>query len=406
VQDRSRLKLDAQPGGAQARLDRERLRLVRALAFAEELAAALKREFAGAWSDGRGAQLRAAVEAVDAEAARGRGFLAAQDLASAIDALAALQAYDLAPLLATTKGLQSRADGLRRDLSGPAVGPPARTTGPVAPVRPGQVPRVRDTAPLAPVRGSGPLPSVRALPGPDQWGGGAYGGGQRGTGVGPLGGGQRRPGAGPGGGDPFTPDARSQGTAARPQAGPQPSSLAPLGPRRPLPPAPSPPRPAGGSARQQFDAAYQLAREILGYVAGRLALVQVSLAATGLPGPRAPWHHVGAALDPGADRAGIDAPMRPWLPLLAQLFYTDPAAAREALTALEQWRQSKDLASEAEALRARLAALPPEVQAQLLAQFEAGRLRASIHPLGHLHIRFKSFPHLSTIFPGPPPGRT
>lgn len=427
MQDRSRLKLDAQAGGAQARLERERQRLARALGFAEELGAALRREFAGLWTapptDPREGKLRAAVEAIAATCASGRGFLAAQEQAGLAEALAALQTYDLGPVLAATQGLTGLAESLRlRPLSPansafsaapeatkpevpphpsslqggpkePRLGAPfppvrgeeivparPRVTGPLPP-RPGTGPLPGIAPDRAAIRGIAPPPAVRAVPRAvvaprdDHWAGGGHA---------PM------------------PTAR---TPRLPAANPQPPVATPPpppGPRPPVTPTPAAPT-AKAPARQQFDAAFQLAREILGYVSGRLALVQVSLSATGLPGPRAPWHHVGPALVPGADRAGIDAPLRPWLPLLAQLFYTDAAAAREAITALEQWRQSQALARDAEVLRARLPALPAEAQAQLLAIFEAGKLRASVYPLGHLHLRFKAFPHLSTIFPGPPP---
>jgi hypothetical protein len=151
-----------------------------------------------------------------------------------------------------------------------------------------------------------------------------------------------------------------------------------------------------------FEAARRLSTEVLGYVSPRLALVQAAITATGLPGPRHPWHQVLAAFDPPARLAeGIQPPLRPWLPHLAKLFYAEIPVARDALLALQQWNQAQQLHQEAEKVAATLARVPDQLQAQVVAGFNTGRLRGAAYALSHLHARFKGIAHLSVLFPPP-----
>jgi len=154
--------------------------------------------------------------------------------------------------------------------------------------------------------------------------------------------------------------------------------------------------------QRAFEAAHRLATEVLKYVGPRLALVQSSMTATGLPGPRHPWHQVLGSFNPPSPLAeGIDPPLRPWLPLLAKLFYTEIPVARDALLALQQWQQARQLHREAEQVAATLAKVPEQVRPQILAGFNAGRLRGAAYALSHLHARFKGVTHLGVLFPPP-----
>jgi hypothetical protein len=173
----------------------------------------------------------------------------------------------------------------------------------------------------------------------------------------------------------------------------------PVLPRRPAPARPGADDPA---ARSRFDAALRLAREVLAYVSPRLALADVALAATGLPGPRRPWPEVEPALAPGAERAGIGAPLRPWLPLLARLFWADLGATRHAHQAVVQWKRARELGEAAEKVDGLLAQAPPPSHPALLRAVDVPHLRAAVYPLSHLHLRFRGVPHLSALFPPPP----
>ena len=160
----------------------------------------------------------------------------------------------------------------------------------------------------------------------------------------------------------------------------------------------------GFGARKGFDQAVRLAREVLAYVSPRLALADVALEATGLPGPRRTWPEIEPALTPGADRAGVAPPLRPWLPLLAQLYLSNMEATRKTHQAVTQWRQARGLGAQADKVDNLLAHAPPASHAALLGSVDAARLRAAVYPLSHLHVHFRGVPHMSTLFPAPDGG--
>ena len=280
---------------------------------------------------------------------------------SAPETLQRLEAFDLVTLADAAAAVQSLAGHLRQQ--GKPAATPAPTAGPRPPARPAghpgpDVALIRGLAPRSTTQRLGPSPGKPMAIPPRPGTGGL------------------RPGAAPArpGGDAFM---RSGNTGSLSDQG-------------------------GPGDRRAFDQAFKLAREVLGYVSPRLALAGVALDATGLPGPRKPWDQVEPALSPGAERAGVSPPLRPWLPLLAQLFLSDMAATRKTHQAVTQWRQARELGQQAERVDGQLAAAPPVSHPALLRSVDHARLRAAVYPLSHLHVHFRGVPHLSTLFPPPP----
>ncbi len=194
-----------------------------------------------------------------------------------------------------------------------------------------------------------------------------------------------------------------------PVAPPRPGT--PGAPPRPLPPLPGvdafsrsgggPDDRTGLGARRAFDQALKLAREVMAYVSPRLTLADVALEATGLPTGRKPWPLVEPALMPAAEQAGVIPPLRPWLPLLAQLFLSDAEATRKTHQAVTQWKQARQVNQHAEKVDGLIAQSAPVSHAALLGSVDNARLRAAVYPLSHLHLHFKGVPHMSTLFPPP-----
>jgi hypothetical protein len=353
--------------------------------FAGELLVGLRRDHGAVWLPGRPRSAAESTFAAACEALAER--LAATDdaLAGLGDrppraALAVLGTLDAAALLAEAQAVDAMARALR---AGARPGPPA-------------------------MRGL-PGPTTRGLPGP--------------TGARPAG----APGPGPGGTRPSgaafaTPGGAAPRDAGRPGAGTagrQPEDRRPAGfaglLRRWTEPAPveraaTGPAPATGveaaraKARQAFEAAHRLAREVLAYVSPRLTVLRVALEATGLPGPRTPLDEIKRTLHPAGVAAGIAEPQLAFLPPLVKLFLADGDAVRRVHPALTQWRAVQTMATEADVLRGALRGAPPPRAAELVGAYETGKLRAAIYPLTHLHLTFQGLPIVSELFPVPPAG--
>ncbi|MDB5096683.1 MAG: hypothetical protein JWM80_1104 [Cyanobacteria bacterium RYN_339] len=369
------------------------------MAFSLEVARAMRLELDGLrvagrapWDDTLTERVNGRLAAVQAEVAKGRTFLELAPTAATLETLRTLEAYDLQALSAATRGLQGLGASLREQGNPsepqppsqpqpqPNVGaqpqsasPPPAGRSPTTKLQIGaETPTVRTPTGKLPgarapqdevaIRGIAPRPAVRELPGGtrqtgklDHWVAGN------------------------------TAPRRNTGSLA-----PQSAAGRQFGDRSSV----------GGA--KAFEAARRLATEVLGYVSPRLALVQAAMIATGLPGPRHPWPQVQSAFDPPAKLAeGIQPPLRPWLPHLAKLFYTEMPIARDALLALQQWSQARQMAQEAEKVAGTLARVPEQAHGQVLAGFNSGQLRGAAYALSHLHARFKGVAHLSVLFPPP-----
>ena len=174
--------------------------------------------------------------------------------------------------------------------------------------------------------------------------------------------------------------------------------------QRPAAPAPVD-RVAGAllQARQTFDAAHKLAKEILAYVAPRLGVVKVALDATGLPGRRRPMDAIKKTLRADAEQAGVPDAQMNFLPPMVKLFDGSPDAVRRVHPAIVQWQQAQALSAEADVLVGALRATQADARRghALLQDFETGKYRAAVYPLTHLHLTFKGLPYVGDLFPPP-----
>ena len=162
------------------------------------------------------------------------------------------------------------------------------------------------------------------------------------------------------------------------------------------------PLPAGLEAEQAaFEAAYKLVDRVLDYCAPRLGMVEVALQAAGVPGKRRVWREVEQGLPAVVKQHEIPKPRVQWLYSLTRLVHANPEAARRAHAAVVQYQGAKGLLEEAELVRRSLASLPAERHLAILQQFNVGKFRASIFPLGNLHMTFKGTPLLQDLFPAP-----
>ena len=316
------------------------------IAFAGELVMGLRRDHGAVWLPGRRRTADEQAFAVAAEALAARLGEVGEALRGLRDtppreALAALAAFDGAGLLAAAQAL----DGLARKLR--AVSPAGRAqvapAGCRLPAQPGRPPGAAARPPGPGARGAAPVGVMGLL---RRW--------------------------------TSPPVARAE-------------------PAAPGPPVPT----ARDKARQAFEAAHKLAREVLAYVSPRLTVLGVALEATGLPGPRRPMEEVKRTLHPAALAAGVAEPQLPFLPPLVKLFFADDAAVRRVQPAIVQWRGVQATTVEAEVLRSALRGAGPARAEALLAAFETGRYRAALYPLTHLHLTFRGVPLVSELFPMP-----
>lgn len=323
----------------------QRERAERVLAFADELALAIKREmpmlWTGALESSRAALLVERVDGLQTRVREGRETLHRLVALPAGPALAALQQLNLDGLTTDGRGLDALARQVRQELglnaapppSPPASpSPPARGTGLLA-GRPGA------TGPLGPARTGNLMGKLREIVG-----------------------------------------------AAQAPAPPPPP-----------PPAPPPEDPA----RQAFDRARQLVSEVMAYVSPRLSVLGAALRATGLPGRKRPWPEVEDALEAEAASGEMAPANADWLEPVAELFYDDMGATRVAHGAVVQWQQACTLHQDADLLVTSLESTPRERHRTLLGHFNLGQYRAAVYPISHLHVTFKGVPLLSALFPPP-----
>lgn len=401
-QRRSNLGLPSPAAGLEDRVRRARARVERALAFAREVGQGVRQDFPDvfgrpdAWPEAaREHDLMRRVHLMERLAHEIGGALRAVPADPLTEVLRQLDALDLVPLADAATRTQQLAEALRR-APGQAAGPASMAPGP-GPAAPASPPAPRPAGHTSPPAG---------LPGPST--------APQAKSAMSLGAIPPRPAAG-------QDVALIRGLAPRSstqQLGPTPGRPAAAPPRpgtgglRPggLPRSPIPPRPGAApmdeaavqGARKAFDQAVKLAREVLAYVSPRLTLADVALTATGLPTAPRPWPLIEPALAPAAEQAAVAPPLRPWLPILAQLFLADRDATRKTHQAITQWKQARELHHHADRVEAQLAQAPPVSHPALLRSFDAPRMRASVYPLSHLHLHFQGVPHLSTIFPPPP----
>lgn len=161
------------------------------------------------------------------------------------------------------------------------------------------------------------------------------------------------------------------------------------------------PLPDTAPEQAAFEAAFKLVDRVLEYCAPRLGVVEVALTAAGVPGKRRPWREVEAGMPAIVKQYEVPKPRTQWLFSLTRLVYANPEAARRAHVAVVQWQAARALMDEADLVRRSLASLPPERQLALLRQFNVGKFRASVFPLGNLHMSFKGTPLLQDLFPAP-----
>lgn len=333
--------------------------------FARELLAGLRREHGALWMAGRvrQAEEQAFVKAADALAAELAsveellGFLSSKPPE---EALPVLGAVDPGAIAAQVQALQALAARLRQ-----------RQVPVVPGARPGQ-PAARPPG-TAPMGARGPAT----------------------TGLGPA-----RP--APRSAATPAPSAADQvlGLLRRWSSGPQVEQKAA---------APTPAErlaAALGQARQTFDAAHTLAREILAYVSPRLGVVKVALDATGLPGRKRAMDEIKRTLRADAEKAGVPDAQMGYLPPMVKLFDGSMDAVRRVHPALVQWQEVQSMSAEAEVLIGALRATRADTLRgrQLLDEFETGKYRAAVYPLTHLHLTFKGLPHVADLFP--PPAKT
>lgn len=152
--------------------------------------------------------------------------------------------------------------------------------------------------------------------------------------------------------------------------------------------------------RQALAAAIELVSRVLKSVSPRLHVMEVALAATGLPGKARAWEEIEAEIPEAGEAAGFSPAQVGWLFHLADLYTVDPRAMQAAHMVIVQWGQARVLLGEAEMVRRTLESAPAK-SVHLLREFNLGRFRASVFPLSHLHLSFKGIPLLQDLFPEP-----
>jgi hypothetical protein len=173
--------------------------------------------------------------------------------------------------------------------------------------------------------------------------------------------------------------------------------------RNPTGRMPEPGGPEGELARARlpFDQAHAFVGRALGYAKPRMEVLAMAIEAVGVPGPRRPWEQVRAHLGERARQARLAPTRLQWMVSLAGALHGDPEAARCAHVAVVQWRRATELMAEAEQVRAALDTLPPARALAALRGVHPGKLRASVFPIGHLHLTFRGVTLLQDLFPAP-----
>ena len=153
--------------------------------------------------------------------------------------------------------------------------------------------------------------------------------------------------------------------------------------------------------RKAIEAAIDLVTRVLKSVSPRLHVMEVALAATGLPGRARDWDDIEEEIPKAGEAAGFSSAQIGWLFHLADLYTADARALQVAHMALVQWGQARVLLGEAEMVRETMLSSPPAKSVQLLKAFNLGRFRASVFPLSHLHLSFRGITLLQDLFPEP-----
>lgn len=158
---------------------------------------------------------------------------------------------------------------------------------------------------------------------------------------------------------------------------------------------------AADQNRLAIGAAIDLVTKVLKSVSPRLHLMEVALAATGLPGKAREWEAIEDELPRAGEEAGFSSAQVGWLFHLADLYTSDPRAMQVAHMAIVQWSQARVLLGEAEMVRRTMENAPPAKSIMLLREFNLGQFRASVFPLSHLHLSFRGISLLQDLFPEP-----
>lgn len=166
-------------------------------------------------------------------------------------------------------------------------------------------------------------------------------------------------------------------------------------------PLPTGPEAELARARLPFDQAHAFVQRALSYAKPRLEVLAMAVEAVGVPGPRRPWEDVRSQLGERAREARLAPTRLQWMVSLAGALHADPEVARLAHAAVVQWRRATALMAEAEQVRRVVDTQPPARALAALRAFHAGQLRASVFPIGHLHLTFKGAPLLQDLFPAP-----
>lgn len=318
-----------------------RQRLTRVATFAGELAAALRKEFGALWvsraveaQDQGVLAFKARVDQLAAQARALEEFLSRSGGLSAAEAVTRYSEYPVDAVTAGAKGLDGLARMLRAD---PRV--KAMIGRPQPPASAVSAPRARSTGALAATGATRPLPAPSSL----------------------------------------LDRVRRWASAVQVDE---------------LAPSTRPPT-AVDRAREAFVAAHDLVTTVLAKVTPRVRLLDISLGATGLPGPKQPWPHVKAAVEAAPARDALQPAHAAWLLPLAKLFYMDAMATQRAHGAVVQWGQAQEARKVAETMATR-----PDA----LGEFNVGRYRAAVLPLTHLHLTFRGVRVLQELFPMPPDG--